>query len=720
MPRNSPRILVVDDDLMLRTMAGRALERAGHHVVLVDSGEACLAAFESRDFDLLLLDVMMPGIDGFQVCRALRQHPRGRYLPIFMLTGLDDTESVDAAYQAGATDFIVKPINWNLLVHRVNYGLRAGHATRELLASETRLANAQRLARMGSWEWWPAEAAWTCSEEYRRVLEISQAEWDQSGPEAILARLDDDDRLALRALRDQAMSRGHGYRLRFSCRLADGGRRHFSEEVVVQRGPGGAVSKLDGVMQDITEQLASEERIRLLSFYDQVTGLPTRNFFMEMARHALDLAGRIRRQCALVYVDLDRFRMINHAYGNEVGDQVLREIAGRIESSLRVSDLKGTTQTGDELTGRAGGDEFVLLLNNLNDVQDATRVVARMRGAINQPIHIGANEVFVTASMGIAISPRHGENLEALIGNAERGVESARTLGRDTYSLCGEDLGAAALSRVKLANDLRHALLEGGLELFYQPQVRVPIGAVVGAEALVRWRHPEQGLLAPGAFLPVAEDAGMMIALGNLVAGLACRDIQAWERAGLPLVPISINLAAQNFHDPNLLASLTESLERYGLSAGRLTLEVTETTLVTQQGVTLERLRQLRDAGFRLALDDFGTGYSSLNYLKRFPVHELKIDRSFVREVESNRHDRAIVAMLVALARELDLELVAEGVETAGQASRIQALGCPVIQGYYFSKPMPADDFAALLRRPNAYAASCAAFAAEPTRTGFS
>jgi EAL domain-containing protein (putative c-di-GMP-specific phosphodiesterase class I) len=186
------------------------------------------------------------------------------------------------------------------------------------------------------------------------------------------------------------------------------------------------------------------------------------------------------------------------------------------------------------------------------------------------------------------------------------------------------------------------------------------------------------------------------------------------------LVPISINLAAQNFHDPNLLASLTESLERYGLSAGRLTLEVTETTLVTQQGVTLERLRQLRDAGFRLALDDFGTGYSSLNYLKRFPVHELKIDRSFVREVESNRHDRAIVAMLVALARELDLELVAEGVETAGQASRIQALGCPVIQGYYFSKPMPADDFAALLRRPNAYAASCAAFAAEPTRTGFS
>jgi len=706
--QNRQRILIVDDDLIIRTMAGRALERAGHEVLSADSGETGLDLFEESDVDLLLLDVMMPGMDGFQVCLRLRQHARGRYLPIIMLTGLDDTESVESAYQAGATDFIVKPINWNLLVHRVNYGLRAGSATADLLASQTRLANAQRLARMGSWEWWPGEAVWTCSEEYLQLLEVSRDEWDRLGPQAILNKLEDGDRLALTTLREQATTDGQGYRLRYCCRLAGGNRRHFAEEVVAQRSSGGMAVQLDGVIQDITEQVASEERIRHLSFYDQVTGLATRNFFMEMARYSLDLASRTRHECALVYVDLDRFGLINDAYGNEVGDQVLREIADRIESLLRAYDLKGTRQSGDELSGRAGGDEFVLLLNHLHNAQDTSRIVERIRSAINQPINIGTDEVFVTASIGIAFFPRHGDNLESLIGNAERAVDTSRKQGRDTYSFCDEVLGAAALNQIKLANDLRHALVDGDLELFYQPKVLVTTGAVVGAEALVRWRHPEHGMLPPGVFLPVAEDAGMMVPLGNFVAHLACKNLESWTHAGLTVVPIAINLAAQNFHDPNLLDSLLGPLRECNLSPEQLTLEVTETTLISQQEVNLDRLQQLRDAGFRLALDDFGTGYSSLNYLKRFPVQEMKIDRSFIRDVESNRYDRAIVAMLVALARELGLDLVAEGVETARQASQVASLGCPVIQGFYFAKPMPATSFAELLKQPMPYADACA------------
>lgn len=698
---DNAHILIVDDDAILRMMAGQALRRAGFRVSEATDGPEGVQVASEGDCDLVLLDVMMPGLDGFEVCQKLRQSHRGRDLTIVMLTGLDDSESIEKAYRVGASDFIPKPINWTLLVHRVRYNLRAALTRNRLAASQASLSRAQSLARMGNWEWWPERQIFNCSDEFARLFDLGDVERCVATPLTLVDRALEADRPLLRAARQGALDHGKPYQLRFRSCAADGAVRVFREEAHVTCDSEGRVTTLEAISQDISQMVASEERVRYLSYHDQTTGLPTRQFFLEVATHALEQARRERRQCAMLYVDIDHFRQINARFGNDPGDHILRTIAQRITDGVRAADISGiaTTPEGIEVAARAGGDEFLVMLSHLRRETDVSLVADRILRAIREPFRLNEDEIIITASIGLSLFPRDGDDIETLVDHAEHAVTNAQVLGRNKGAFYNKELAAAAGHQLQQEIELRRAIDDGELVLHYQPKFDLGSGRIIGVEALVRWQHPERGLLSPADFIPLAEERGLVVSLGHRVFDLACQQIARQRRLHPEWPPLAtaINLSALSFLEDNLVERLTRRAEYYGIPAGTITLEVTETSLMQCIHTAVSRLESLRQAGFHLALDDFGTGYSSLGYLKTFPVDQIKIDRSFVHDITWDAQDVAIVGAVIALARKFGLEIVAEGVENGDQAQVLLGMGCPVAQGYHFARPMPAADLERLL-----------------------
>jgi diguanylate cyclase (GGDEF)-like protein len=400
----------------------------------------------------------------------------------------------------------------------------------------------------------------------------------------------------------------------------------------------------------------------------------------------------------LLHVDVDRFKTVNDAYGHVEGDAVLRALAERLQGSIRTSDLSGVGTAGsDSVVARVGANAFTLLLVDVGNDAQAAQVAARLQTAVGMPIALRGRELVLTASIGIAMYPRDAGDTTGLARCAEQAAYAAKSAGRAQHHFFDEAMNVLASDRLARESDLRRAIAEGQLRLHYQPKVDAGSGVILGAEALVRWLHPERGLVPPGQFIPLAEETGLILPLTDWVLETACADLRARRDAGLRSLPISVNLAAPSFVHDSLLAQLDELLQRHRLEATSLVFEVTESLLMTDIERAVERLHALRERGFGLSLDDFGTGYSSLSYLKRFPVHELKIDRSFVVDVCSGGHDGALAASIIALGREFGLRVVAEGVETSEQAAFLLGHGCPHQQGYLFARPMPGEAFDALL-----------------------
>ena len=698
----SGRILLVDDDAVLRAMAGQTIQRAGFELAEVASGEEAIERAPEFHPDLVLLDIVMPGIDGFEVCRRLRAGDVGKNLAIMMLTGLDDTESIERAYQCGADDFITKPINWNLLIHRVRFNLRAASARAALAASRGSLDSAQRLARMGSWEWSPRDGRFSFSEQFALLLRLPPDQLRNTHPAALIEQVAPEDREALETARERALTRGGSYQLRYCCRDGEGNVLTLEETgraISNGRGP-----RLEAIVQDVSQAVANEERMRFLSYHDITTGLPSRQFFLEVANHTLEQARRTSTGCALLFIDLDHFKEINVQLGSDAGDAMLKTIAFRIVECVRSATSAGLVHTpeGIEVAARAGGDQFLVLLSRLRRETDASQLADRLLDAIRQPVRIGHEDSIITASIGLTLFPRDGGDIATLLENAEQTCRTAQKRGRDVHAFYSEDVGQVASARLRLENEIRRALSQNEFVLHYQPKVDLVSGRLAGAEALVRWQHPERGLLYPGDFIPLAEESGLILALGHRVLALACDQIAAWRAGGLLAdgQTIAINLSALSFTEEDLLVRLVAATRSRGIPSGSLGLEVTETSLMHQTEVAVARLTALRGAGFLLALDDFGTGYSSLGYLKRFPVDQIKIDRSFVADLANEVHGEAIVAAIVSLACRLGLEVVAEGVETSEQMACLVAMGCRYAQGYYISRPGPAEALEPWLRRP--------------------
>ena len=693
------RLLLVDDDLLLRGLASKTLRHAGFEVVEAGDGEAALALYSQSPFDLILLDVVMPELDGYQVCARIRALPQGARVPILMLTGLNDSASIELAYQAGATDFIAKPINWTLLSHRVRYSLRAGAAVESAMRSRERLERAQQIANMGSWEIRLPGGEFFCSPELARVFGAPEEAVHITTGDDLIACICADDRETVRRARDAAASAGLAYQLTYRIERFDGALRTVFEQASAVHDAGGRAVAVEGITQDVSDRVEAEQRIRHLAHYDGLTGLPNRQFFDELAGPTLERSRRLGSVCALLHIDVDRFKTVNDAFGHAEGDAVLKLMTERLQASIRTSDLATVTPANtDSVVARVGANAFTLLLVDVGNDAQAAQVAERLQRAISAPLTLRGREMVLTASIGIALYPRDAGDAKGLARCAEQAAYAAKGAGRAQHHFFDEAMNALASERLARESDLRRAVAEGQLRLYYQPKVDAGTGRILGAEALVRWQHPERGLVPPAEFIPLAEESGLILPLTDWVIETACADLRQRRDAGLRIVPVSVNLAAPSFVHDGLLAQLDELLERYRIDPAWLTFEVTESLLMTDIDRAVERLHALRERGFGLSLDDFGTGYSSLSYLKRFPVHELKIDRSFVVDVCRGGRDGALAASIIALGREFGLRVVAEGVETGEQAAFLLGHGCPHQQGYLFARPMPADDFNALMR----------------------
>jgi len=553
------RVLVVDDDRSTRSALRYALELNGFHVHEADSGTSAIDLLSRCEADLVLLDAVMPGTDGFATCTQLKELPEGQEIPVLMITSLDDRQSIERAFAAGASDYITKPLHLNVVVQRV-----------------------------------------------RRTIDASR----------------------------------------------------------------------------------SERRVRHLAYTDVLTGLPNRTHFQEHLQRLLNRTDSLDRPLAVLFLDLDRFKFVNDSLGHEIGDRLLAAAARRITHSVRTGDC----------VARLGGDEFTVVVEDLASPAMASTIAKNIATDLSAPYVIDGHDIFVTASVGIALYPRDGEDLSTLLRHADTAMYRAKH-SNHSFVFYEAAMEATTSESMRLERDLRLAIERQEFELHYQPEIDTRTGQLVATEALVRWRHPERGMLGPNEFIPMAEETGLILPLGEWVLHTACAQLKAWHNAGHD-IRIAVNFSGQQLEDEKIATTVEEALAKDDIPADALVVELTESIWMDRQSEAIDNLYRLKRLGVRLAIDDFGTGYSSLSYLKRMPVDILKVDRSFVTDLahtpgrtDDDDTDAAIVRGIIALAHNLDLQVVAEGVETDAQRKLLTQMGCDLVQGYLISKPLAATQF---------------------------
>jgi diguanylate cyclase (GGDEF)-like protein/PAS domain S-box-containing protein len=458
--------------------------------------------------------------------------------------------------------------------------------------------------------------------------------------------------------------------------------------VAPRRGPDGTWLHDISIVEDVSERRLAEERVQYLATHDEMTDLPNRTMFTQLLTHAIEQGRRYKRRFAVLFIDLDRFKIVNDSLGHDAGDELLKVMAARLRGCLRSSDV----------VARLGGDEFVLLVEELNERQAAAVVARHVLSAVIRPVVVLGQECRVTASIGIATFPEDAQDPKNLMKNADMAMYVAKEEGKNNYQFYSSDISAVTVERMALERHLRHALDRNELSLQYQAKVSLGTGEIRGVEALLRWRHPELGSVPPNRFIPIAEESGLIVPIGTWVIGTACAQGAAWLRQGLPRVRIAVNLSPRHFRDVNLVADVAGILARTGLPPELLELELTESMIVHDVEQAVERLNAIKELGVRLAIDDFGTGYSSLAHLKRLPIDTLKVDRSFIRDLPRDVEDRAITEAIISIGKTLGITVVAEGVETPEQQAFLSSRSCDEMQGFYFSRPVDTDEFTELLR----------------------
>lgn len=798
----SALVMVVEDDEAARLTTSITLERAGYRVLEAADCASARARFAEVRPDIVLLDVLLPDGDGFVLCREFLSQPRGRGLPIAMVTGLDDITSIHQAFESGAVDFITKPVSWGTLPFRIQFILRANQAindasisegkTRALLAGipdiilridrDGHVIDMQVGTYVNEMEEWvvydPATGEGHLPGPVYRILapqicrvfagkgeQLVEFDWSQKAlkPRTWEARviLREQDE-AVMVIRDITQRKQQEAELRLWAKVFEGSneailitdshlniilvnktyeritgyteeevlgvdtakvgvklhshsffrnlvhilkeRGHWEGELTSQRKDGekfptwysiSQVLNSDGqpenyiaIFSDISERKKSRERIDFLAHHDSLTELPNRALLNDRLEMAINTAKRRGEKVGLLFIDLDRFKNINDSLGHAAGDQILRLTAARLSATVRT----------DDTVARLGGDEFVVLLPRVRDERNLVEVAIKLREELLLPYILEEIPLHLSPSIGIAVYPDDGEDPSTLIKNADAAMYLAKEKGRNNYQFYTPVLNARTLDRLKLEHDLRQALELGQFELHYQPQIALTGDAAVakhiyGAEALVRWRHPERGLVPPNHFIPLAEEIGLIIPLGAWVIAEAARQVTYWQQGGLLELVVSVNISALQFHQAGFLAEVQALMAQAGAKPSSLELELTESMLMSDMEVSIQVLQAFRDQGYRIAIDDFGTGFSCLNYLRRLPANTLKIDQSFVRDMRTDSASLAIVSSIILLADSLGMETIAEGVETAEELALLEQQGCRLMQGYHFSKPLPPVQF---------------------------
>ncbi len=700
-----PKVLLVDDDEVNLLLTSIALRERGFAITEATSGEQAIQILSDWLPDVVVLDALMPGLDGFQTCRELRALPGFESLPVLMLTGLDDDASITRAYEAGATDFFVKSTQWSLLAGRLRYLLRASRTRAELERSKSRLARAQDLARMGSFDWRRGTGGPVFSAEGLRVFGLGPHERLAFRP--MLRMLSADDRHGLVQVLHEVMKHSTVLATDIPATLRDGRLRIVHVEAEPEFNEHGTLVGYGGIVQDVTDRRMAEDRIRHLANFDVLTGLPNRRQLIWRAERALEHGRRMNHQVALLMIDLDRFKVINDTLGHSAGDELLLEVAQRLRSCVRHSDqvtdasiesLGSRSHRSLEAVGRYGGDEFVALLPEVADERDAERVANRILDLMREPIFVGGQECFVTASVGIALYPRDGMSVVDLLRNSDVAMYSVKSTGRNSSSMYRPALAGQGREKLELESALHKAIERNELVLHYQPKVDVRGAKMVGAEALMRWRR-NGVLVPPGDFIPLAEETGLIVPLSEWAIREAARQARIWQDNFGFADSIAVNLPNRMFERTDLVEYIHNAVTTYGVPHHAIELEITETGLMKDLQNVIPSLHRLNEIGVEISIDDFGTGYSSLAYLTTLPISELKIDRSFVRDLGMTPQSSAVVTAIIALARSLGLRVIAEGVENLRQMEVLHRLGCGVMQGFLFSKPQPPEDIETWLQQ---------------------
>ena len=700
-----PEVLLVDDDAVNLLLTALALRERGFKLREADSGEKALEMLRTSAPDIIVLDALMPGLDGFATCRALRRMPGYENTPVLMLTGLNDDASIARAYEAGATDFFVKATQWSLLAGRLQYLLRASRTRIELERSKSKLARAQDLARMGSFDWRRTErrgpGALLMSSEALRVLNhFTHEALSPLTVRSLLRMVPLDDRRTLLRLMHDAARHSAVLTADVPMVLMDGRHRIIHIEAEPEFNEKGQAAGYTGVLQDVTDRRAAEDKILELANFDALTGLPNRRQLIWRAERALEQARRLSHQFALLLIDLDRFKIINDTLGHGAGDELLVEVGRRLRACVRHSDqvVEGQLETSGnrshrvlEAVGRLGGDEFVALLPEVQADEDAERVAQRILESLREPIFVSGQECFVTASVGVAIYPRDGITVVDLLRNSDVAMYSVKAQGKNSSAIYSPQLAGRGREKLELETALHKAIERNELVLHYQPKVDVRSARMVGAEALMRWQRGGR-LVPPGEFIPLAEETGLIVPLSEWALRESARQARNWLEAFGFEDSIAVNLPSRLFERSDLVEHIHQCVTSFGVPHRVIQLEITEDNLMKELQNVIPSLHRLNEIGVEISIDDFGTGYSSLAYLTTLPISELKIDRSFVRDLGITPQSSAVVTAIIALARSLGLRVIAEGVETLRQMEVLHRLGCGVMQGFLFSKAVPPDE----------------------------
>jgi len=685
---STPIVVVADDDAATRYVVARTLTHDGFTVLEASDGLEAVETVKQSRPDVILMDVEMPGMDGYQACSAIRQLEGGTDLPVVMVTGHDDSESINRAYEVGATDFISKPINWSLIGHRLRYILRGARDFQALVISE--VENRALIAAIPDRIFIVngdgvilnyMNAKGSSGENVGTVLpgekiaSVLPVELHKDVDQSIASVLSTGENAAIEFRANRPGDESAWYECRF-----------------VQHG----AEKCLAIIRNISDRKKTERKIHRLAYYDSLTGLPNRSLFNEQSQKILENAKSTGTTLAIFNIDLNRFKRINDALDSSTGDAVLVQMATRLSKHLQalLEAQSVKVYRPDYCLARFGGDEFALALAGVTDSFDFSTIADQLRKVIADPLLLNGHEIVVTASIGMATSPENESTIEALLQNAESARDEAKRLGSNTQKLYQSSMDSGVTECLNLENELRRALENDEMSMFYQPKYCVQTLEPDGAEALLRWFHPERGEIPPATFIPVAEKSGLIIDLGHWVAKTVCQQIASWDYFGLSAGSIAINISGQEFGIGDPVTTLTEAVKEAAISASALELEITETVLMSDIRSVMRALHALREEGFRVAVDDFGTGYSSLRYLQRLPVDVLKIDSSFVHDVERNTDSRAICTAVIALARSLGLKVVGEGVESKWQLEFLKRQACDVVQGFLLSHPLSPDDFA--------------------------
>lgn len=707
-------ILTIDDEQAIRESFQLYLEDYGYRVLEAENGRAGIALFDASRPDLVLVDLRMPEVDGLQVLDYVVSNAPDT--PIIVVSGTGVIDDVIQALHLGAWDYMLKPVqDLSVLLYAVKKNLERSRLTRENRLYQQHLEEqvrkrTQELERANQ-EMQEANRQLKQSEaKYRSIFESLTDVYFQVDLDGIITELSPSVVNNLNYQREQLLGRrlwdffvdpAHCDRMLdrleqtgvvndFEALLVDhdGSRRPCAITATRERSADGQ-GRIHGVFRDVTERRLAEAKIEHQAYHDSLTNLPNRSLLLDRLELALNRSRRHGYEGALLLIDLDRFKTINDSLGHSVGDQLLCEVSQRLVGILRDEDT----------VARIGGDEFVVLLSDIgSDTQATARkaqaIAEKIRQILSLPIRIRDHELYITPSIGITLFPMQQEDADTVLKHGDTAMYQAKSAGKNTVRFFLPEMQAEADERLVLEKDLRLAIANNQLKLFFQPQINTA-GAVCGAEGLLRWDHPEHGLITPDRFIPVAEETGLILPIGDWVLRTACRLITSWSAGelGAALQHVAVNVSPWQFRQPDFPGQVERILAETGADPGRLGLELTEGVVIDNVADTAEKMASFKALGVKISIDDFGTGYSSLSYLKKLPLDILKIDRSFVEEVTADESNAAIVETIIAIAHHLGLEVIAEGVETRGQLKFLQEKGCGCYQGYYFSKPLPIEAF---------------------------